>query len=71
MLQGDSAMRDIYLPTAQHDRFSQDLCPVPFVEQHNARGQLTSYSHTHTLLPALSYYITFLHVYCSVLAIGF
>lgn len=41
MLQGDSTVRDIYLSTAQHDKFSQDLCPVTFVEQHNARGQLT------------------------------
>lgn len=45
MLQGDSTVRDIYLSTAQHDKFSQDLCPVTFVEQHNARGQLT---HTQT-----------------------
>lgn len=47
MLQGDSTVRDVYLPTAQHDGFSQDLCSVPFVEQHNARGQLSSYSDTH------------------------
>lgn len=47
MLQGDGTVRDVYLPTAQHDGFSQDLCSVPFVEQHNARGQLSSYSDTH------------------------
>lgn len=46
MLHGDSEMRDVYLPTAQHDKFSQDLCPVTFVEQHNIRGQLTNCTHT-------------------------
>lgn len=32
---------DVHLPAAQHDQISQDSRPVPSVEQHNARGQLT------------------------------
>ena len=48
VLQGDGTMRDVYLSAAQHDQVSQDLCPVPFVERHDVRGQLTTNTHTHT-----------------------
>lgn len=46
LLQRDSKLCDIYLSPAQHVHFSQDLCPVPTVEQYNAGGQLTSSTHT-------------------------
>lgn len=45
LLKGDSTMRDVHLSAAQHDGFSQDLCPVPLVEQHDVRGQLTTNTH--------------------------
>lgn len=38
MLEGDGTLRNVFLSAAQHDQLSQDLCPVPVVEQHNARG---------------------------------
>lgn len=39
MFQGVSSVCEVYLPAAQHDELSQDFRLLPFVEQHNARGQ--------------------------------